>query len=323
MGGALVEASGVVRYFPIRQGLLQKITGYVRAVDGLGFSIARGKVLGVVGESGCGKSTLARLVTGLLPLTGGTVRFDGVDITSKEAAVRKNLRRRMNIVFQDPFSSLNPRLTVAELIGEPLVAHGIAKTKKERDCRAVYLLEQCGMFADQVYRYPHQFSGGQRQRICIARALAAGPEFIVCDEAVSALDVSIQAQIINLLMDLRESFDLTYMFITHDLDLVRFISDEIIVMYMGQIVESAPKDELFASPAHPYTKALLSAVPTFDKSKRQNRIVLEGDIPSPSNPPAGCRFHTRCAEATALCSEAEPAAREVSQGHVVCCRKYN
>jgi len=323
MNDVLIKASGVKKHFPIRQGMFQGITGYVRAVDGVDVTIKRGSVLGVVGESGCGKSTLARVLTGLLPATDGNIEFDGVSMLTSDASAKRKLRRRMNIIFQDPFSSLNPRMTVAKLIGEPLIAHGLVKSAIERDCRAAYLLEKCGMFADQVYRYPHQFSGGQRQRICIARALAADPEFIVCDEAVSALDVSIQSQIINLLMDLRESSNLTYMFISHDLDVVRFISDEIAVMYLGQVVERAPKNELFENTAHPYTRALLAAVPTFEKEKRQKRILLEGDIPSPSNPPPGCRFHTRCKEAMPQCSKEQPAMKEVSPGHFTACHLYN
>ena len=321
MSDFLLKASGVKKHFPIRQGILQRITGYVRAVDGVDLNVKRGTVLGIVGESGCGKSTIGRVLCDLIPATEGTIEFDGVNIHEKDAARRKEFRRRVNFVFQDPFSSLNPRMTVAQIIGEPLLAHRLVKSSREMTIRAVYFLEKCGMFADQVYRYPHQFSGGQRQRICIARALAAESEFIVCDEAVSALDVSIQAQVINLLMDLRESNNLTYIFISHDLDVVRFISDYISVMYLGQVVESAQKDEIFNNPLHPYTKALLSAVPTFDREKRQNRILLEGDIPSPSNPPSGCRFHTRCKEAIPKCSVDEPATVEVSPGHTVQCHK--
>jgi len=319
MSDVLLSAVGVKKHFPIRSGLFQKITGHVRAVDGVDIAIPRGKVLGVVGESGCGKSTIARVLLGLLPPTSGTIELDGVNIMTGDSAARKKLRKQMSIVFQDPYSSLNPRMNVASLIGEPLLAHGLVKSRKDMACHAVYLLEKCGMFADQVYRYPHQFSGGQRQRVCIARALASDPEFIIFDEAVSALDVSIQAQIINLLMDLRDSYNLTYMFISHDLDVVRFISDSIVVMYLGQVVESADKNELFENPAHPYTKSLLAAIPVFDKEKRRGRIVLEGDIPSPSDPPQGCRFHTRCREAVELCSREAPESREVSAGHFASC----
>ena len=323
MGDILLKASGIKKHFPIRQGILQRVVGHVRAVDGVDVVVERGAVMGIVGESGCGKSTTGRVLCGLLPPTEGSIDFDGHNVLTKDSAERKRIRRRMNIVLQDPFSSLNPRMTVAELIGEPLLAHKLVKNKKEMTCQAAYFLEKCGMFADQIYRYPHQFSGGQRQRICIARALAAESEFIVCDEAVSALDVSIQAQIINLLMDLRESDNLTYIFISHDLNVVRFISDHVAVMYLGQIVESAPKDEIFENPTHPYTKALLSAVPTFDKTQRKGRIILEGDIPSPSNPPTGCRFHTRCNEVMDQCALEAPTVKEISPGHIVQCHRFS
>ena len=322
MGDVLLKASGIKKHFPIRQGILQRVIGHVRAVDGVDISVNRGSVMGIVGESGCGKSTTGRVLCGLLPPTDGSIEFDGHNVLTSDSAERKKIRRRMNIVMQDPFSSLNPRMTVAELIGEPLLAHNLVKNKKEMTCLAAYFLEKCGMFADQIYRYPHQFSGGQRQRIGIARALAAESEFIVCDEAVSALDVSIQAQIINLLMDLQESDNLTYIFISHDLNVVRFISDHVAVMYLGQIVESAPKDEIFENPIHPYTKALLSAVPTFDKVQRKGRIILEGDIPSPADPPTGCRFHTRCKEViVGRCTVEAPVVREVSPGHLVQCHR--
>ena len=322
MGDVLLKATGIKKHFPIRRGILQRVIGHVRAVDGVDITVERGSVVGIVGESGCGKSTTGRVLCGLLPPTDGSIEFDGHNVLTKDSAERKKIRRRMNIVLQDPFSSLNPRMTVAELIGEPLLAHKLVKNKKEMTCLAAYFLEKCGMFADQIYRYPHQFSGGQRQRICIARALAAESEFIVCDEAVSALDVSIQAQIINLLMDLQESDNLTYIFISHDLNVVRFISDHVAVMYLGQIVESAPKDEIFENPIHPYTKALLSAVPTFDKAQRKGRIILEGDIPSPADPPTGCRFHTRCKEViVGKCTVEAPPVREVSPGHLVQCHR--
>jgi len=322
VGDVLLKASGIKKHFPIRQGILQRVIGHVRAVDGVDISVNRGSVMGIVGESGCGKSTTGRVLCGLLPPTDGSIEFDGHNVLTSDSAERKKIRRRMNIVMQDPFSSLNPRMTVAELIGEPLLAHNLVKNKKEMTCLAAYFLEKCGMFADQIYRYPHQFSGGQRQRIGIARALAAESEFIVCDEAVSALDVSIQAQIINLLMDLQESDNLTYIFISHDLNVVRFISDHVAVMYLGQIVESAPKDEIFENPIHPYTKALLSAVPTFDKVQRKGRIILEGDIPSPADPPTGCRFHTRCKEViVGRCTVEAPVVREVSPGHLVQCHR--
>ena len=318
----LLDVRNLKKHFPIRQGLLQKTVGYVKAVDGISFTLERGKVLGIVGESGCGKSTAARVIMDLIPPSEGEVLFEGHDMYTKDRNVRRDLRRRMNIVFQDPFNSLNPRMTVAQLVGEPLLAHRLVHSRRDMVLRAVDLIESCGLFGDQIYRYPHQFSGGQRQRICIARALASEPDFIVCDEAVSALDVSIQAQIINLLCDLREQRGLTYIFISHDLNVVRFISDEVAVMYLGQIVEKAPKETLFSNPAHPYTVALLNSVPVFSADGKRDRIVLEGDIPSPSNPPPGCRFHTRCPEACEQCRTEAPQTREIAPGHTVCCHKY-
>jgi len=306
----LLEVKNLKTFFNTPDGVL-------RAVDDVDISIRRGSVLGVVGESGCGKSTIARLFCGLIPPTEGTISFNGHGLIAKNNM--KTLRRRMNIVFQDPFSSLNPRMTIAQIIGEPLQAYHLAKSSQERDCKAVYYLEKCGMFADQIYRYPHQFSGGQRQRICIARALVSEPEFIIFDEAASALDVSIQAQIINLLLDLKEQRNLTYMFISHDLNVIRFISDEIAVMYLGQIVETAAKNVFFSNPAHPYSQALLSAAPTFDKEDRNRRTVLEGDIPSLIAPPPGCRFSTRCEKAAASCFRDEPSVKEMAPGHFVKC----
>jgi oligopeptide/dipeptide ABC transporter ATP-binding protein len=323
MSENLIQVRDLVKHFPIKQGFLQRIVGAVRAVDGVTFDIKRGGVLGVVGESGCGKSTMARLLINLIPATSGSVIFDGQDMFTKNRSAQKRLRRRTSLVFQDPFNSLNPRMTVAQLVGEPLTSHGIIRNKAEREDKVVELMEDCGLFADQIYRYPHQFSGGQRQRICIARALASEPDFIVCDEAVSALDVSIQAQIINLLCDLKEQRDLTYLFISHDLNVVRFISDEVAVMYLGQIVEKASKDELFDHPAHPYTIALLSAVPQFDVDADEvaERPILGGDIPSPSDPPSGCRFHTRCPYVMEVCSEVQPEMREISPGHTTMCHR--
>ena len=318
-GNTLLDVRSLKKYFPIRQGLLQKTVGYVKAVDDVSFTLERGKVLGIVGESGCGKSTVARVIMDLIPASGGEIIFDGSDVCTMDRTARRELRRRMNIVFQDPYNSLNPRMTVAQLVGEPLLAHGLVRSRRDMVLHAVELIESCGLFSDQIYRYPHQFSGGQRQRICIARALAARPDFVVCDEAVSALDVSVQAQIINLLCDLKEQRGLTYIFISHDLNVVRFISDEVAVMYLGQIVEKAPKSELFSRPIHPYTQALLNSVPVFGKNAERERPVLEGDIPSPSNPPSGCRFHTRCPRACKQCSEQAPVMREIAPGHTVCC----
>lgn len=323
MSENLIEVRDLVKHFPIKQGFLQRTIGAVRAVDGVTFDIKRGAVLGVVGESGCGKSTMARVLINLIPATSGNVLFDGQDMFTRERSVQKRLRRRTGLVFQDPFNSLNPRMTVAQLVGEPLASHGIIRNKAEREDKVVELIEDCGLFADQLYRYPHQFSGGQRQRICIARALAADPDFIVCDEAVSALDVSIQAQIINLLCDIKEERNLTYLFISHDLNVVRFISDEVAVMYLGQIVEKASKHELFDNPVHPYTIALLSAVPQFelDADEAGESPILGGDIPSPSDPPSGCRFHTRCPHVMEICSRVEPQTREISPGHTAMCHR--
>jgi len=323
MNDIILDVQNVKKHFPIRQGLLQKTVGHVKAVDGVSFQLERGKVLGIVGESGCGKSTVARLILDLIPMTSGKVIFDGIDMDTKDKAVRKELRRRMNIVFQDPFNSLDPRMTVAQIVGEPMLAHKMVRSKKDMVMQCVDIIESCGLFADQIYRYPHQFSGGQRQRICIARALASQPDFIVCDEAVSALDVSIQAQIINLLCDLKEQRGLTYVFISHDLNVVRFISDEVAVMYLGQIVEKASKEELFSNPRHPYTVALLNSVPVFDADSAVERTILEGDIPSPSNPPSGCRFHTRCPDACEQCKVEAPVPCEIAPGHTVCCHKYS
>jgi oligopeptide/dipeptide ABC transporter ATP-binding protein len=295
----------------------------LRAVDGVNLGIRPRETLGVVGESGCGKSTLARLILRLIPPTSGTVTFDGQDMSVKDRTAQRALRRRMNIVFQDPYGSLDPRMTVLEIIAEPLRAHGLVESRRNLVEYVAQLLEQCGLSSELLYRFPHQFSGGQRQRICIARALAAEPEFLVCDEAVSALDVSIQAQILNLLCDLREKRKLTYLFISHDLSVVRFLCDRVAVMYLGQIVEQAPVEELFRNPANPYTQALLSAAPDFDEAADLTRppLLLEGDIPSPANPPSGCRFHTRCPHATERCGRDAPQLREAfaNPDHLVRC----
>jgi len=303
----LFEVKALKKYFPIKSGtLVKRVKSAVRAVDNIDLTIKRGSVFGVVGESGCGKSTLARVLMDLIPASEGSIMFDGISMLDANKQVKRQLRRRMNIVFQDPFGSLDPTMTIAQIVTEPMVAHKTEANKKNRLLRAVHLIEQCGLFADQIFRYPHQFSGGQRQRICIARALAASPEFIACDEAVSALDVSIQAQIINLLLELKEQHNLTYMFISHDLNVVRFISDEVAVMYLGEVVEKAPKEQLFANPKHPYTIALLESVPNFDVTVKKERRILEGDVPNPANPPSGCRFHTRCPHARDECKTASP-----------------
>jgi len=320
-----MTVTNLKKYFPIKSGLLQKTTGYVKAVDDVSFSIRKGQVLGIVGESGCGKSTLGRTMLKLLEPTEGQVEFNGQNVYKLNKSELNHLRTKMQIIFQDPYSSLNPRLPVYEIVGEAMMQHNIVKNKKEMREKTIEIIGKCGLFPEQASRYPHQFSGGQRQRICIARALAVNPEFIVCDEAVSALDVSIQSQIINLLKDAQEDFGLTYLFISHDLSVVKFISDDVAVMYLGQIVEKGHKKQIFDNPLHPYTEALLSAVPSFDPTVKQNkkRIILTGDIPSPAKPPEGCRFHTRCPYVHNVCKENIPEYRELENGHLAMCHKVN
>ncbi len=294
-GGDIVTVEDLKVYFPIRAGFLQRTIGNVRAVDGIDFEVRRGETLGLVGESGCGKSTTGRAVIRLNRPTAGTVKFDGVDLYGLNNNDLRRLRRRMQIIFQDPYSSLDPRMTVNSIIAEPLETHGLKKGSAKRE-RIAELLELVGLDPRYVNRYPHEFSGGQRQRIGVARALAVEPEFIVCDEPISALDVSIQAQVLNLLTELKNRLGLTYLFIAHDLSVVKHISDRVAVMYLGKIVEIGPPEELYAGPGHPYTRALLSAVPVPDPvtERRRKRVILKGDVPSPVNPPSGCRFHTRC-----------------------------
>ena len=294
-GGDIVTVEDLKVYFPIRAGFLQRTIGNVRAVDGIDFEVRRGETLGLVGESGCGKSTTGRAVIRLNRPTAGTVTFDGVDLYGLNNNDLRRLRRRMQIIFQDPYSSLDPRMTVNSIISEPLETHGLKKGSAKRE-RVAELLEMVGLDPRYVNRYPHEFSGGQRQRIGVARALAVEPEFIVCDEPISALDVSIQAQVLNLLTELKNRLGLTYLFIAHDLSVVKHISDRVAVMYLGKIVEIGPPEELYAGPGHPYTRALLSAVPVPDPvtERRRKRVILKGDVPSPVNPPSGCRFHTRC-----------------------------
>lgn len=321
----LVSVKNLKKYFPIKSGVIKRQTGSVKAVDNVSFEIQKGRVLGIVGESGCGKSTLGRTMLRLIDPTDGKVEYNGKNIFELSKNDINHIRTKMQIIFQDPYSSLNPRLPIYEIVGEAMLQHGIVKTKKGMKEKAIEMIQKCGLFPEQADRYPHQFSGGQRQRICIARALAVNPEFIVCDEAVSALDVSIQSQIINLLKDAQEDFGLTYLFISHDLSVVKFISDEVAVMYLGQIVEKGSKTQIFANPLHPYTEALLSAVPSFDPSAHQNkkRIILMGDIPSPSNPPLGCRFNTRCIYAKDVCREVTPSYSEIKPGHFAMCHKVN
>ncbi len=320
----LLSVSGLTKHFPVKRGIVfQSAVGTVRAVDGLTFDVAPGETLALVGESGCGKSTTGRLVLRLIEATEGTIRFAGRDVRGLSRGALRDLRRDMQIIFQDPYASLNPRLTVGETLAEPLRLHGLASGAALRR-RIDELLGEVGLSAWHALRYPHEFSGGQRQRIGIARALASQPKLIVCDEPVSALDVSIQAQVINLMQDLKGKFGLSYIFIAHDLAVVRHISDRVAVMYLGKIVELAPKRSLFARPRHPYTQALLSAVPVPDPTAQRARIRLAGDVPSPLNPPKGCRFHTRCAHAQDRCRTEEPLLRPVqdgagAEGQVVAC----
>lgn len=319
--GKLVEARDLVKHFPLGKGvILSRLGGSVRAVDGVSLEVPEGKTLGLVGESGCGKSTLARLMLRLIKADCGEVLFEGRDILRLPRREMKSVRRSMQIIFQDPYASLNPRMTVGAIVMEPMVVHGEGSKAEQRE-RARELLDRVGLQPEHFTRYPHEFSGGQRQRIGVARALALQPRLIICDEPVSALDVSIQAQVLNLLKELQEDFHLTYVFIAHDLSVVRHISDEVAVMYLGKIVERADHDTLYNRPMHPYTVALLSAVPVPDPRKERNRrrIILEGDVPNPVNPPSGCRFHTRCWKKEGICKEMEPPLEKKAPGHLVAC----
>lgn len=316
----LLKVKDLVKHFPIRGGLLQGVVDRVHAVDGVSFDVMRGETLGLVGESGCGKSTTGRCILQLITPTSGSVSFEGREVTKLGTEALRRLRRDMQIIFQDPFASLNPRMTVGAIIGEALIIHNLAKNAREHEARVVQLLETVGLNGDHMRRFPHEFSGGQRQRIGIARALAVEPKLIICDEPVSALDVSIQAQVINLLEDLQETFGLTYIFIAHDLSVVEHISTRVAVMYLGRIVEIAPAEALYAHPLHPYTEALLSAVPIPDPAIKRKRIKLEGDVPNPINPPSGCHFHTRCPiRQLPLCASEVPRLRDVGDGHLVSC----
>ncbi len=315
----LLSVKDLKKHFAVKGGLFAREVERVHAVDGVSFDIKQGETLGLVGESGCGKSTTGRCILRLIEPTAGEVWLDGRDVTRLDHVALRSLRRDMQIIFQDPYASLNPRLTVAAIIGEALQIHSLAKSRKELEDRVVQLLETVGLQPDHMRRFPHEFSGGQRQRIGIARALAVEPKLLICDEPVSALDVSIQAQVINLLEDLQEKFALTYLFIAHDLSVVEHISDRVAVMYLGRVVEIAASRELYDNPQHPYTEALLSAVPIPDPTVKRKRIMLQGDVPNPIRPPSGCHFHTRCPIARPDCSQRDPQLHEAKPGHWVAC----
>ena len=324
MTDVLLQVKNLVKHFPLTGGLLGRVRDKVHAVDGVSFELARGETLGLVGESGCGKSTTGRCILRLIEPTAGEVWFDGQCVTAMDKNELRSMARHMQIIFQDPYASLNPRMSVGAIVGEALIIHKLTRNAREYQDRIVELLETVGLSADQMRRYPHEFSGGQRQRIGIARALAVKPKLLVCDDAVSALDVSIQAQVINLLEDLQAKLDLTYLFIAHDLSVVEHISDRVAVMYLGRIVELATARELYTTPLHPYTEALLSAMPVPDPSFKRQRIVLQGDVPSPIHPPTGCHFHTRCPKAqTGLCSQQMPELKPAGNGHWVACHLHS
>lgn len=322
MSDVLLKVEGLKKYFPIQRGVFKQTVGHVKAVDGISFEVKRGETLGVVGESGCGKSTMGRSILRLLEPTEGVVEFEGKDVISMSKQTMRAMRREMQIVFQDPYASLNPRYSIAQTLMEPMVIHKL-HTPSSRMERVRTLLERVGLDPDYAKRYPHEFSGGQRQRIGIARALAVNPKLIVLDEPVAALDVSVQSQVLNLLEDLQEDFNLTYVFIAHDLSVVRHISDRVLVLYLGKMAELASSDALFEDPLHPYTKALLSAVPVPNPDIKRERVILQGDLPSPANPPKGCPFHTRCPVVMDVCRSQVPEWKEVKENHLVACHLYN
>ena len=318
MDDIILDVQDLKKYFPIRGGVFQHTVGYVKAVDGISFQLKRGETLGIVGESGCGKSTAGRTILRLHEITGGKVLFNGKDIAKLSKKELRKKRLEMQMVFQDPYSSLNPRITVGQIIGEALTDHKLMNKTQAKE-KVQEIMEVCGLPSYYVNRYPHEFSGGQRQRIGIARALVLDPQFVICDEPVSALDVSIQSQIINLLGDLQKERNFSYIFISHDLSVVEYISNRVAVMYLGNIVELADKNEIFDNPLHPYTKALMSAIPVPDPTRKRERIILTGDLPSPSNPPSGCKFRTRCPMACEKCAKEAPEYRDVGGGHYVAC----
>ena len=323
MSTNVLEVRNLCKYFPIKAGLFSRVVGHVHAVEDVTFTLKRGTTMGLVGESGCGKTTIGKTLLNLTPKTSGEVVFNGsVHLDQLKGRALRDFRPKMQIIFQDPYSSLSPRLPVGEIIGEAVREHNLVP-ESEFDDYISRIMKACGLYDYQKDRYPHEFSGGQRQRICIARAIALNPDFIVCDEPVSALDVSIQAQIINLLEDLQKQFNLTYLFISHDLSVVQHISDTVGVMYLGNMVEYADKQEIFANPLHPYTQALFSAIPVPDPTVKMNRIILEGSIPSPANPPSGCKFHTRCRNCKAVCSQKAPRTMDMGNGHTVACHIYD
>ncbi len=318
----LLQVKNLKKYFPIGKSFLKKNQRYLKAVDGISFNLKRGKTVGIVGESGCGKTTMGRTVLRLYEPTDGQIIFEGQDIAHLEGEALRKVRPNFQMIFQDPYSSLSPRLPVGELIGEAVKVHKIVPASDIKDY-VMDIMKKCGLQSHFYDRYPHEFSGGQRQRICIAKALALSPKLVICDEPVSALDVSIQAQVINLFKDLQERDNLAYIFISHDLSVVEHISDEVGVMYLGNMVEFGSKEEMFENPMHPYTRSLFSAVPVPDPDVKMNRIILKGDIPSPANPPSGCKFHTRCTQCMDICKEVEPKFKDYGNGHCVACHLYS